>query len=138
MFCRLSTYNSIKYRFFYFGRGIVQLERGCFVVIGDNIRKYRQAANMEQSDLADRLHISNKTISSWECGRTEPRMGMIEAMCQVFGCQKTELIDGKTDVDYVFSDGDREFLIEYHKADEQTKAMIDRILHYHRKLTGGD
>lgn len=131
MFCRLSTYNSIKDRFFYFRRGIVQLERGCFVVIGDNIRKYRQAAKMEQSDLAERLHISNKTVSSWECGRTEPRMGMIEAMCQVFGCQKTELIDGEQT-----ERPEIELWMKYQNADEDTRRMVDRLLAYAERLGG--
>lgn len=64
--------------------------------IGKNIKHMRERFKMEQQELADRLNISNKTVSSWECGRTEPRMGMIEAMCEVFGCTKTELIDGET------------------------------------------
>ena len=63
--------------------------------IAANIRRLREERGMEQQELAEKLNISNKTISSWECGRTEPRMGMIEAMCAVFGCKKTELIDGE-------------------------------------------
>ena len=62
--------------------------------ISQNIKKYREKFGMEQQDLAAKLNISNKTVSSWECGRTEPRMGMIEAMSEIFGCEKTELIDG--------------------------------------------
>lgn len=62
--------------------------------ISTNIRRFRIQNKMEQSELAELLHISNKTVSSWERGRTEPRMGMIEAMCNIFNCSKTELIDG--------------------------------------------
>lgn len=62
--------------------------------IGKNIKQMREKLGMEQQELAEKLNISNKTISSWECGRTEPKMGMIEAMCKVFGCEKTVLIDG--------------------------------------------
>lgn len=49
---------------------------------------------MTQGELADKLNVTNKAISSWENDRTEPNMGMIEAMCKVFQCTKTELIDG--------------------------------------------
>lgn len=49
---------------------------------------------MEQKELAERLHLSNKTISSWECGRTEPNIGMIESLATVFGVSKSDLIDG--------------------------------------------
>lgn len=62
--------------------------------IGKNIKQMREKLGMEQQELAEKLNISNKTISSWECGRTEPRMGMIESMCKVFNCDKTTLIDG--------------------------------------------
>lgn len=63
--------------------------------IGKSIKQMREKLGMEQQELADKLNISNKTISSWECGRTEPKMGMIEQMCKVFGCEKTVLIDGQ-------------------------------------------
>ena len=63
--------------------------------IGKNIKQMRESLGMEQQELAEKLNISNKTISSWECGRTEPKMGMIELMCNVFGCEKTVLIDGQ-------------------------------------------
>ncbi len=62
--------------------------------IGKNIKKLRHIHKMTQGELADKLDVTNKAISSWECDRTEPNMGMIEAMCRVFQCTKTELIDG--------------------------------------------
>ena len=62
--------------------------------LAENIKKLRKQHNMEQKDLAQLLHISDKTVSSWERGRTEPKMGMIEKMCEIFHCEKSELIDG--------------------------------------------
>lgn len=61
--------------------------------IGNNIKKMRKALNMEQSELAVKLNVSNKTVSSWECGRTEPKMDMIEAMSTIFGIKKSELLE---------------------------------------------
>jgi len=62
--------------------------------IGKNIKTMRQSRHITQGELAYKLNVTNKAISSWECGRTEPNMGMIEEMCKIFGCTKTELIDG--------------------------------------------
>lgn len=62
--------------------------------IGRNIEKFRKQVKLTQGELGEKLHISNKTISSWEKDRTEPNIGMIEAMCEIFGCQKSDLIDG--------------------------------------------
>jgi len=62
-------------------------------IISENIKRVRIEKHMEQKDLADKLNVSNKTVSSWECGRTEPRMGMIEKLCQALGCTKADLIE---------------------------------------------
>lgn len=64
--------------------------------IGENIKKFRKEKNMMQEDLAQILNISHATVSSWEVGRTEPKMGMVERLCEIFECEKSELIDGKT------------------------------------------
>lgn len=61
--------------------------------IGAKIKKYRLEKNMEQKELAKILNVSPKTISSWEVNRTQPKMEMIEAMCNVFGCKKSDFMD---------------------------------------------
>lgn len=71
--------------------------------IGGTIRKYRISNNLEQKDLAKFLHVSDKTISSWENNRTQPKMEMIEAMCQIFHCQKSDFLD---DAPMEFNSGD--------------------------------
>lgn len=72
-------------------------------VISDNIRRLREREGIEQLELAERLGISNKTISSWECGRTEPRMGMIERIVDALGCTKADIIEPET-VTYMFKE----------------------------------
>lgn len=63
--------------------------------MGENIKRIRKQHNMEQSELAKLLGISNKTVSSWETNRTEPKIGMIEKMAIIFDCEKTEIIEGE-------------------------------------------
>jgi len=72
-------------------------------VISDNIRRLREREGIEQLELAERLGISNKTISSWECGRTEPRIGMIERIADALGCTKADIIEPET-VTYMFKE----------------------------------
>ena len=50
--------------------------------IGDNIKKVRESRGLKQSELAELVKVSDKTVSSWEINRTEPKMGMIEKICQ--------------------------------------------------------
>lgn len=71
-------------------------------MIGNNIKRIRTARGMRQSDMADKLNVSSKTVSSWEVNRTEPNMGMIEQIAKVLNCSKSDLIgdDGVTETYY--------------------------------------
>lgn len=65
--------------------------------IGENIRKLRAAAGWTQEVLAERLNqlgfeVSSKTVSSWEVNRTEPNMGAIQKLTEVFKCKTTDII----------------------------------------------
>ena len=61
-------------------------------MIGDNIRRIREEKGMSQVELAEKLFVSDKTISSWEVNRTEPKMGMIEQLCVALHCQKSDIL----------------------------------------------
>lgn len=60
--------------------------------IGENIKKWRELRNLRQSELAEMLNVSDKTISSWEIDRTEPKIGMIEKISEALNCKKTDII----------------------------------------------
>jgi len=60
--------------------------------IGERIRNIREIRGLTQAELADRLGVSSKTVSSWEVNRTEPKMGMIENVCAILNCRKTDII----------------------------------------------
>lgn len=93
--------------------------------VGARIKELRKENNMEQKELAKLLHVSPKTISSWEVNRTQPRMEMIDEMCKVFGCKRsTFLQDNKSEEDFI------EILIErYTSADELDRELVNRVLH---------
>ena len=72
--------------------------------IGGTIKRFREQKKMQQKDLAKLLHVSDKTISSWETNRTQPKMEMIEDMCRIFGCQKSDFLSDPITWDYVHHD----------------------------------
>ena len=72
--------------------GIIKVGGMKMITVGDKIREYRKMRNMTQAELAERVHVMQNTISSWESGRTEPRMGMIEVLAEVLNCRKSDLI----------------------------------------------
>ena len=63
------------------------------MTVGGNIRKIRERRGITQTELAIRLGISSRTVSSWEVNRTEPKMGMLEKVCMVLNCRKSDIIE---------------------------------------------
>ncbi len=61
--------------------------------IGEKIRKLRIENNLKQSELGDKLFISEKTISSWENGRTVPDISMLYNLSNIFNVSFLYLID---------------------------------------------
>jgi len=52
--------------------------------ISKRIRDYRKEKNLTQKQLGDRVNVSDKTISSWENGRTYPDISMIIKLAEIF------------------------------------------------------
>ncbi|WP_195984614.1 helix-turn-helix transcriptional regulator [Clostridium sp. D33t1_170424_F3] len=65
------------------------------IVIGQFIMKKRKEKNLTQEQLAEKLNVSNKTISKWETGKCMPDYGVIEALCKELDMTVAELMDGE-------------------------------------------
>lgn len=65
------------------------------ILIGNFIAKKRREKNMTQVQLAERLGVSDKTISKWETGKCMPDYSIIESLCKELNISIAELIDGE-------------------------------------------
>ena len=65
-------------------------------VTGAMIRELREKRNLTQAELAEKLFISDKTVSKWENGKGYPDISLLEPLAGVFGISVTELLTGKT------------------------------------------
>lgn len=63
--------------------------------IGKFIAEMRKEQNLTQQDLAEKLGISNKTVSKWECGNGMPDYAVMEALCKVLNINVNELLSGE-------------------------------------------
>lgn len=64
-------------------------------VTGAMIRSLRENRKMTQQQLAERMNVSDKTISKWETGRGYPDITMIEPLSDVLGVSIIELFQGE-------------------------------------------
>ncbi len=65
-------------------------------VTGNVIRQLRESNQLTQSELAEKLNLSDKTISKWETGKGYPDISLIEPLAKVFKVSVTELLAGCT------------------------------------------
>lgn len=63
-------------------------------VTGTTIKQLREKANFTQAELADKLNVSDKTISKWETGKGYPDITMLEPIATVFNVSISELLSG--------------------------------------------
>lgn len=63
--------------------------------IGSYISRKRREKNLTQEQLAEKLGVSNKTISKWENGKCMPDYSIIEQVCKELSVTLPELMDGE-------------------------------------------
>lgn len=63
-------------------------------ITGAVIKELREKHELTQYELAEKLNVSDKTISKWETGKGYPDISLLEPIAKVFGISVTELISG--------------------------------------------
>ena len=65
------------------------------ITTGKFIAKKRKEQNLTQEQLAERLGVSNKTISKWETGKCMPDYAVVKSLCEELKVSVSELMDGE-------------------------------------------
>ena len=65
-------------------------------VTGAVIRELREKNKMTQVQLAEKIGVSDKTVSKWETAKGYPDITLLEPIAEVFKISVTELISGNT------------------------------------------
>lgn len=63
-------------------------------VTGATIRALREQKGLTQAQLAERLFVSDKTVSKWENGKGYPDISLLESIAEALGVSVTELLSG--------------------------------------------
>ncbi len=62
--------------------------------IANNILRLRKSLNLTQEQLADEVGVTRSTITQWETGRAQPRMGAIERLASALRVSSSEIVAG--------------------------------------------
>lgn len=87
--------------------------------IGSFISVLRKANGMTQQQLADRLNVSNKSVSRWERDESLPDLTLIPVIAEIFEITSDELLKGERNTNKA----------ETEKSTQKTDRQIKRILY---------
>lgn len=90
---------------------------------GKFIAQKRKEKNLTQEQLAERLGISNKTVSKWECGKCAPAYSIINDLCKTLEITVAELIDGEEKEDGATQESNQQQILD----------MLERIQRLERQ-----
>ena len=61
-------------------------------MLNENIRTLRKKMGLTQVELAERLNVSQSTITSWENGTRRPDLDLLPVIAQIFDVSVDELL----------------------------------------------
>lgn len=68
-------------------------------VFSKRLRYYLEKYQMTQVELAKRLGVGTTSVYNWCNGIKTPRMDKVDAMCDIFHCKRSDLIEEKEDTE---------------------------------------
>ena len=63
-------------------------------VTGAVIKELREKYHLTQAELAEKLNVSDKTVSKWETAKGYPDISLLDPIAKVFNVSITELLSG--------------------------------------------
>ena len=65
------------------------------VVFSNRLRFYLEKLDITQKELAQKLGVGTTSVYNWCNAIKTPRMDKVDAMCAIFGCKRSDLIEDK-------------------------------------------
>ena len=63
------------------------------MAIADNIKRLRLKRDWTQEHFADLVGVTRSTVTQWETGWSQPRMGAVEKLAAAFGVSVADMVD---------------------------------------------
>ena len=65
------------------------------IKIGKFITECRKKQNLTQAELAEKLSITDRAVSKWECGKSMPDSSIMLELCEILKISVNELLTGE-------------------------------------------
>ena len=99
------------------------------VKIGQFIKAIRKEKSLTQRQVAERLNISEKTVSKWETGNGLPEVGLMLPLCELLEISVNELLSGeKLDEKRYFEKAEKNIMTLMEEKAQAKKKLIIAVI----------
>lgn len=91
---------------------------------GKFISTMRKEQSLTQRQLAEKLNISDKTVSKWECGNGMPEVSLMVPLCETLHISVNELFSGEKLTDAEYKKKAEENIMDLIKEKEENKKKL--------------
>ncbi len=98
------------------------------IKIGRFIAKLRKEKKLTQANLAEKLGISDRAVSKWECGKSLPDASIMLELCSILSITVNELLYGERIEMDDYNKKTEELILEMKKSEEEkNKSLISAM-----------
>lgn len=89
-----------------------------------NFNRYLTRSGKKQIDVANAIGVSTGTITDWKKGRSYPRMDKVQLLAELFGIQKSDLVEDVCIPKDAVSEQDQRVLDLFHKVPKEKREFV--------------
>lgn len=94
------------------------------IKIGKFISETRKAQNLTQRQLSEKLSISDKTVSKWECGKGLPEISLMLPLCNELHITVNDLLSGERVSEVNYKKKAEENMMDLMKENQENKKRM--------------
>ncbi|MBR2587346.1 helix-turn-helix transcriptional regulator [Candidatus Saccharibacteria bacterium] len=94
----------------------------------ENLAELRKLNKLSQERLATKVGVSRQSVSKWETGEAYPEMANILALCSIFHCKITDLIDTGSPEMKKFDADTEKGIVELEKKDQKRFGAVSKTI----------
>ena len=98
------------------------------IKIGEFISSQRKSKGLTQASLAERLGITDRAVSKWECGKGLPDASIMLELCEILGITVNELLCGEKIEMENKNEKNEQLLIDMAKEADAIECAVNRAL----------
>ena len=94
-------------------------------VFSKRLRYYLKKYEITQNELAKRLGVGTTSVYNWCNGIKSPRMDKVDAMCRLFNCKRSDLMEDRDEESSYYINSEAQEMAQFLFENPEYKVLFD-------------